>query len=61
MPNPESYSAKNIFTKIWAVVSCISRWVVTVVKDPANSSTNFFYVSTSDGMTYDESFSFDEL
>lgn len=61
MPNPENYSAKNIFTKIWAVVSCISRWVVTVVKDPANSSTNFFYVSTSDGMTYDESFSFDEL
>lgn len=61
MPNPENYSAKNIFTKIGAVVSCVSKWVVTVVKDPANNSADFFSVSSSDGMTYNESFSFDEL
>lgn len=67
MPNPENYSARKIFTKIWSVITCLSTGVVTVVKDPANNSPfewlDSFSAWNSDDLTSydDEPFVFDEL
>lgn len=64
MPNPGNYSARNIFSKIGSVVTCLTAGVVTVVKDPANNSPLWspwnYYGWSSDGVVYNE-FEFGEL
>ena len=62
MPNPGNYSARHIFTKIGSVVSCLTAGVVEVVKDPANNSPFWSsYGRSSDSITYEETFEFNEL
>ena len=36
--NPDYYSAKYIFVKVGNIVSCVSLWVVSVVKDYSNNN-----------------------
>ena len=36
--NPDNYSAKYIFAKVGNIVSCVSLWVVSVVKDYSNNN-----------------------
>ncbi len=36
--NPDYYSAKYIFVKVGAIVTCISQWVVSVVTDYPNNN-----------------------
>ena len=36
--NPNNYSAKYIFVKVWNIVSCISTWITSVVTDYANNN-----------------------
>ena len=36
--NPEAYSAKYIFIKVWNIVSCVSTWIVSVVTDYPNNN-----------------------
>jgi len=38
MKNADSYSAKNIFVKVWNIVTCIWTWVVSVIKDYPNNN-----------------------
>ena len=64
MPNSGNYSARNIFTKIWTVVSCLTEWIVFVAKNPESGplwSQGSFYGWSSDDLDYDEPFEFDEL
>lgn len=67
MPNPDNYSAKKIFAKIWTVVSCLSEWVVSIVKDPQNNSPLWdvgnFYAWSSDEIVSDDdgNFTWEEL
>lgn len=67
MPNPDNYSAKKIFAKIWTVVSCLTEWVVSIVKDPENNSPlwsfgNVYVWSSDDDFSDDgETFTWEEL
>lgn len=50
MRNADTYSAKYIFVKVGQIVSCISSWIVAVVKDYPNNnpfwSTDDLYGTT---------------
>lgn len=66
MPNSGIYSARNIFSKIWSVVSCLTEWVVFIAKHPDEGPlwTNpwgFYGWASSDDFDYDDSFEFGEL
>ena len=51
LKNSEMYSAKNIFGKMGNIISCLTTWVVSVVKDYPNNNpfgdTTDIYPSTS--------------
>ena len=38
LQNADNYSAKYIFVKVWDIVSCVSSWIVAVVKDYPNNN-----------------------
>ena len=38
VPNPDNYSAKYIFVKVWNIVSCVSTWITSVVTDYSNNN-----------------------
>ncbi len=38
IPNPENYSAKYIFVKVWNIISCVSTGVTKIVTDYPNNN-----------------------
>lgn len=38
LQNANNYSAKYIFVKVWDIVTCVSSWIVSVVKDYPNNN-----------------------
>ena len=38
IPNPENYSAKYIFVKVWNIISCVSTGITKIVTDYPNNN-----------------------
>ena len=56
LQNAEQYSAKYIFVKVWAIVNCITSWIVNVITDYPNN--NPFWL-TDDFAWSSQTFSYD--
>ena len=54
--DPDKYSAKYIFVKVWNIVNCISTWVVKVVTDYPNNNP---FGATSDPLWITQTISSD--
>lgn len=54
--DPDKYSAKYIFVKVWNIVNCISTWVVKVITDYPNNNP---FGATSDPLWITQSISSD--
>jgi len=54
--DPDKYSAKYIFVKVWNIVNCISTWVVKVITDYPNNNP---FGATSDPLWITQTISSD--
>ena len=54
--DPDEYSAKYIFVKVWNIVNCISTWVVKVITDYPNNNP---FGATSDPLWITQTISSD--
>lgn len=38
VPNPDNYSAKYIFVKVWNIINCVTTWISRVISDYPNNN-----------------------